>query len=58
MERETRGVKRIELLVTKAKVLRKLRDKSEPRPKFLNEPSATEESDEDFLKRLNHVDRP
>lgn len=48
--------KRVELLVTKAKVLRKLRDKSEPRPELLHKPSATEESDEDFLKRLNHGD--
>jgi len=46
----------IDRLVTKAKVRRKLRDKSEPRPELLHKPSATEESDEDFLKRLNHGD--
>jgi hypothetical protein len=38
--------KRIELLVKKAKVLRKLRDKSDPRPNRLHETSAIEEIDE------------
>jgi hypothetical protein len=52
---DTQG-NRTELLVTKAKVLRKLRDKSEPRPKLLNKSSASEERDQDFLKRLNHGD--
>jgi hypothetical protein len=48
--------KRVELLVSQAKVLSKVKDKSEVRPEGLTAAVQDEECDEEFLKRLNHGD--